>query len=199
MKTSTRAEKTKQRIMIYADRIFYEKGIRKVTVEELCLGIPVSKRTFYKYFPNRDALVEALVIERLAVLGSLLIENLHSDKPVDYILKVHFNLLLDNMVPHVSTPMMVDIQLLLPDLWDRVESFRQGLVQTIQTLLLRGQKEATVNPDIDPEVVGKILQGLMLHLANPQFLLLNGLSLEQLVLNWQNIMLYGVLAPQRPK
>ena len=63
----------------------------------------------------------------------------------------------------------------------------------IKDLLLRGQQEGSINPDIDPQVVGKILQGVLLHLANPQFLLANGLSIEQLVSNWQSIMLHGVL------
>ena len=89
--------------------------------------------------------------------------------------------------------MLADIQLLLPELWEQIDTFRQGLMEIIKNLLLRGQQEGSINPDIDPEVVGKILQGVMLRLADPQFLISNGLSIEQLVSNWQSIMLYGVL------
>jgi len=196
MNASSRGEKTQQRILAYASRIFYERGIRKITVEELCAGIGISKRTFYKYFANRDALVETLMFERFGTFSALVVENLKSDKPVDEILKTHFHLLLNNMFAQVSTQMMADVQLLLPHIWDQIESFRQGLMEIITNLLLRGQKDGSINENIEPEVVGKMLQGLVLHLANPQFLLSNGLSIEQLVSNWQNIMLYGVLSSQ---
>jgi len=196
MSPSSRGEKTRQRILAYASRIFYERGIRKITVEELCVGIGISKRTFYKYFANRDELVETLVIERITTFGTLIIENLNSDKAVDDILKTHFHLLLNNMFSQVSTQMMADIQLLLPHIWDQIEYFRHGLMEIMAKVLMRGQKDGSINKNIEPEVVGKILQSLVLHLANPQFLLANGLSIEQLVTNWQNIMLYGVLSSQ---
>ena len=196
MKPSARGEKTRQRIMAYASRLFYDRGIRKITVEELCVGLGISKRTFYKYFANRDALVETLMIERFSSFSVLVVENLNSDKPVDEILKTHFHLLLNNMFAQVSTQMMADIQLLLPHIWEQIESFRQGLMEIIKNLLLRGQKDGSINKDIEPEVVGKMLQGLVHHLANPQFLLSNGLSIEQLVSNWQSVMLYGVLSSQ---
>ncbi len=195
-KRAARSEKTRKRIMTYAGRIFYERGFRKITVEELCVGLAISKRTFYKYFANRDVLVEAVITERFAQFGPLIYENLNSSKPVDDILKTHFDLLLNNLFTHVTTQMLADIQIFYPEMWDRIEAFRAGLIAVITELLQRGQKDGTLNLSIDPVVVGKIIQGVIINLANPQFLLSHGLSVEQLLTNWQNLMLHGVLAPQ---
>jgi AcrR family transcriptional regulator len=48
-------------IMEAARRLFYRHGIRRVSVEELCIEARVSKMTFYKYFPNKIALARRLV------------------------------------------------------------------------------------------------------------------------------------------
>ena len=125
---SSRGEKTRQKILTYAGRVFYDQGIRKITVEELCSGMGISKRTFYKYFSNRDVLVETLVIEHVSAAGRLLLENLNSDKPVDEILKTHFHLLLNNLFTKVSTQMLADIQFLLPH-----PAFRPGNAGSART------------------------------------------------------------------
>jgi AcrR family transcriptional regulator len=55
----------KQRAILRAGRaLFLRHGIRKVRVEEVCADAQVSKRTFYKYFRDKDALA-------IAVLGEL--------------------------------------------------------------------------------------------------------------------------------
>ena len=93
-----RSEKTRKRILSHAGRMFREQGFRKVTIEGLCADMSMSKRTFYKHFPNRDALVEAFVVERFEEFAPLILENLNSQKPVDEILKVHFDLMLNHFL-----------------------------------------------------------------------------------------------------
>lgn len=44
-----------------AEQLFTKHGIRRVTVEEICREAGVSKMTFYKYFPNKQALVFTLI------------------------------------------------------------------------------------------------------------------------------------------
>ena len=189
-----RSEKTRKRILSHAGRTFREQGFRKVTIEELCAELSMSKRTFYKHFPNRDALVESFVVERFEEFGPLILENLNSQKPVDEILKVHFDLMLNHFFAHVSTQMLADLQVQFPEIWERIESFRNGIVATITELLRRGQQEGSIHTNLHPDVVGKIIQGVLSHLGNPRFLLAEGLSFEQFAAAWQNLLLNGVLS-----
>jgi len=46
---------------------------------------------------------------------------------------------------------------------------------------------------VDPNVAGKLVQGVMTHLANPQFLLDQGLSFDQFVSTFEGLLLHGVL------
>lgn len=188
-----RSEKTRKRIMAYSQRLFFERGFRKVTVEELCAGMGISKRTFYRYFPDRDGLVEAVTTDSMSGYMGPIIRNLTSDGPVDHILERHFDLLLNQVFPNVSTQMMADVQTLMPETWERIDQFRIGIAETITNLLHRGQTEGTVRKDTDPSSVGKFIQGTLTNLANPRFLMEQGLSIEQFVTTFQKLLLHGVL------
>lgn len=191
-----RTEKTRRRIMAHAERVFRERGFRKVTVEELCADLGMSKRTFYRHFPDRDALVVAVMAESVAEYLSAMVENLTSDGPVDQILYKHFDLLIHDVFSRVPTQAMADIHLLMPEVWDRIEQLRTGFVGIITDLLRRGQREGSIREDVDPIVTGNLIQGVLTHLANPRFLVEQGLSFDQFGSTFRGVLLHGVLAPK---
>ena len=192
----SRTEKTRRRIVAHAERVFRERGFRKVTIEELCADLGMSKRTFYRHFPDRDALVVAVVVERVESHVPAILENLTSDRPVDEILTRHFDLLIQNVLANVPMQMMVDVQVLMPELWDRIDQFRSGAVSIITELLRRGQKEGTIRPDIDPTVAGKLIQGILTNVAHPRFMAEQGLSFDQFITTFKDLLLQGVLVPE---
>ena len=182
--------------MVHADRVFAERGFRKVTVEELCADMGMSKRTFYRHFPDRDGLVEAILAERVADYVPSIIENLTSTEPVDSILKKHFDLLIHDVFSRVSTQVMADVQVLMPELWDRFDQLRGGAVGIITDLLRRGQREGSIRPDIDPTVAGKLIQGILTNVAHPRFMVEQGLSFDQFISTFKDLLLQGVLVPK---
>lgn len=194
-KKESRSEKTRKRILASADRIFSQRGLRKVTVEELCAGMSISKRTFYKHFPDRDALVEALIVHRLAEVGPLIIKNLNSRRPVPEILERHFDLLVNKVFARVSVQMLADLQVMLPEVWERIETMRGQALQALAELIRKGQKRGAIRSDLDPEVLGKIIQAVAPTIANPAFLMAQGLSFEQIAMTMKRILLYGALKP----
>ena len=191
-----RTEKTRKRIIAHADRVFRERGFRKVTVEELCADLGMSKRTFYRLFADRDALVVAVLVESVERYVPAIIENLTSARPVDEILKKHFDLLIHGLLSNVSTQVMVDIQVLMPELWDRIDQFRSGAVGIITELLRRGQEEGSIRPELDPTVAGKLIQGILTNVAHPRFMADQGLSFDQFITTFKNLLLQGVLVPK---
>jgi len=191
--TGTREHKTREKILIHARRLFSERGFHKVTVEELCAGLGLSKRTFYRHFRDRETLVEELVEGLFAQFGPQVLENLHSNQPVPLILERHFEIVSQGLAANVSTRMMADVQNFLPAAWERIERFRTQVVGMLTDLLRRGQQEGTIRPDIDPDTAGKIIQGVITHLANPRFLLGQDLSLGQFVGTFRKVLLEGIL------
>lgn len=191
--TAPRDSKTREKILTHARRLFSERGFHKVTVEELCAGLGMSKRTFYRHFRDREALVEDLVESLFARFGPQVLENLQSNQPVPIILERHFELVSQGLAANVSTRMMADVQNFLPEVWERIERFRTQVVDMLTDLLRRGQREGTIRPDIDPDTAGKLIQGVITHLANPRFLLAQDLSLGQFVGTFRKVLLEGIL------
>lgn len=48
-------------ILKKAKALFWKHGIRRVTVEEICMEADVSKMTFYKYFKNKTELAKTIL------------------------------------------------------------------------------------------------------------------------------------------
>ena len=192
-KQTARSEKTRQRIISYAMRLFSERGFRRVTVEEICTGVAVSKRTFYKHFANRDALVESLVAERLGGAGPIIMTNLQSDKPVREIMKIHYRVLSTEIFQQVSPQIMFDIQTLMPELWQQILSFRSLVFAEIGKLIQRGQQDGTLRGDIDAKIAGKLVQGILNQVANPAFAAEMDLTMEQMAGNLLKILWSGMM------
>ena len=57
-----RDNKKFQDIVATAKTLFWKYGIKRVTIEELCKEASVSKMTFYRFFKNKEALAEYLLV-----------------------------------------------------------------------------------------------------------------------------------------
>ncbi len=71
----TRIERTKRdTILLAAQRLFARFGLRKTTVEEIINLAKIAKGTFYKYFPDKEALFLEVVEKESASLISAIRE-----------------------------------------------------------------------------------------------------------------------------
>ncbi len=59
----------RERIVAVAGRLFYEKGTHQVGINEVIDTSGVARMTLYHHFASKDALVEAVVVDRSAGRG----------------------------------------------------------------------------------------------------------------------------------
>src|SRR4051812_30038144 len=64
------AERNRQRILDAAREVFADRGL-DVTLDEIARHAGVGVGTAYRRFPNKEALVEALMVERIGELEQL--------------------------------------------------------------------------------------------------------------------------------
>jgi AcrR family transcriptional regulator len=74
------AERNRQRLLVAAKDLFAARGL-DVTLDEVARHAGVGTGTAYRRFPNKDALIEALMVDRINELGAIAQECLEEPDP----------------------------------------------------------------------------------------------------------------------
>ena len=82
-----RARKTRTNVMIAhieaaALAMFLERGFASVTVEEIAVAAQISPRTFYRYFPVKEDVLQVRIRQRAEALRDALAERSGTDEPL---------------------------------------------------------------------------------------------------------------------
>ena len=65
-------EQTRQRILAKADELFRHFGFAKTTVADIAAGLAMSPANIYKFFPSKDAIIQAVAEQEVAELKKLI-------------------------------------------------------------------------------------------------------------------------------
>jgi len=74
---------TRTQILRVAQVLFHDRGFEATTIEDICAQLPISKRTFFRYFPDKEALVFPNRDMRLDRFEALLRAAPKSEQPFD--------------------------------------------------------------------------------------------------------------------
>lgn len=74
---------TRTQILQVAHALFHERGFEATTIDDICAALPISKRTFFRYFPDKEALVFPNRDKRLERFTELLTSAPKSEQPFD--------------------------------------------------------------------------------------------------------------------
>jgi AcrR family transcriptional regulator len=74
------AERNRQRLLAAAKDLFATRGL-DVTLDDVARHAGVGTGTAYRRFPNKDALIDALMVDRIAELGAIAEECLGEPDP----------------------------------------------------------------------------------------------------------------------
>ncbi|HZC41812.1 MAG TPA: TetR/AcrR family transcriptional regulator [Streptosporangiaceae bacterium] len=139
------AERNRQRIMQAAAEVFTTRGFG-ATLDDIARQAGVGIGTVYRRFPNKEALVEALFVERIA--GIVAAAERACDDPDPWAGLVSF-------LEHVTAEMAGDLglrQLLMFATYGRVRAAyaRERLRPIVTRLVRRAQQQGRLRPDVRP-------------------------------------------------
>ena len=52
---------TENKILKKSSDLFFKHGFRSVSIDDICSELRISKKTFYKYFSQKDLLIERIL------------------------------------------------------------------------------------------------------------------------------------------
>ncbi len=134
--------------------LFFERGVNALSMEDLASLQGISKKTLYRFFPNKDAIIKAAVEERIGFIASEA-ARIGADASLTYLERLRSILqLVGTQIANISQTLIRDIYYSRPEIWDHIDKFRREHVFTIITRLFEeGRKEGFIRNNIDAELM----------------------------------------------
>jgi AcrR family transcriptional regulator len=73
---------TRRALLEIGNRLFHRKGFEATTIDEICEAAGISRRTFFRYFPSKEALVFPHRAERLERFVAFLVSAPPDERPI---------------------------------------------------------------------------------------------------------------------
>lgn len=158
-------------ILNKARDLFYEKGYSKVTVDEIALGLGISKKTIYKYYWGKEQLLQRIFKEfknNLAAEVDAVLDNAelkYTSKLKQLMTRVAVAL------AGMSPIFFVELRISFPELWDEMHRYKQeAAFLSFNRLIEEGMDNGYVKPGINKDMVVALYASAIDNLLDPRFL-----------------------------
>jgi len=183
-----------QRIVTTARRHFFAHGFRSVTMDDLADELGMSKKTLYAFFPNKAALLEAVVLDKFRGLETDL-NGITSECLSDVLAALHQLLAcIQRHTEEIQPPFVRDMRREGPEMFKVVESRRRDALQRhFGRVLGEGRKAGIIRKDIPVTLIMEILLGAVQAIMNPPKIMELGLTPKTGFSAIITVLLQGVL------
>lgn len=169
--TPRRADAVRNRaLLLDAARAVFADGGLEVSIEEIVRRAGFAKGTFFRHFPNKDALVEALLTDRLVRLGEIARDVNANHEPGWDAVRTMMERFLDSVAADRS--FSESLQGGRPHEGAGVEAARRELRAAVARTVADAQATGEVRPDVAasdlPMIIGAISSaGAPVHRTDP--------------------------------
>jgi AcrR family transcriptional regulator len=147
---------TKERIMQAAHDLFYQYGIRSITMDDIAKHLSISKKTIYQFFEEKDEIVGACCSTDLSDHNCKMEEIVKNSKNAVHEM-IECMKYLGEMFSGMNPNLFYDLQKFHPASWKVFRSFKEEKIMAmVETNLRRGIKEGLYRPDINIKILAKL-------------------------------------------
>ena len=145
-------DQLQESILQTAARMFHQKGIRNVSIDDICSELRISKKTFYTHFQQKEELVDAVLIYSKTKELEKFSKNLHGKNAIDALIYIVKEIKKHaDCQPHA---LWYDVQKFYPKLFERHEVEKMERIRTgFEINLQQGIVEGYYRKDLDVELI----------------------------------------------
>ena len=166
-----RDQRIRKRILDQARTLFFRKGYRKVSVDEIASSISISKKTIYKHFRSKKEILEetfGLYKENITEDINRILENQDLSFPEK--LKMVLSSIGVNL-GGMNAILFRDIQEYVPDLWDKIRTYKyEAAYLRFNRLIEEGRKYGYIKKEVNRAVVVVLYASAIEYLLDPVFI-----------------------------
>jgi AcrR family transcriptional regulator len=169
-----------------------ERGFRGLTMDDLAAQAGVSKRTVYRYFSSKEALIEAaLEVFMRQVAGEVARIMQEETEPIRVLTALQEYLVMHGRF--IINPLSLkDLKEYYPHLWQEIDQFRLAQVGALLALISSNGPHPGLTA-VDSRIAAAVILISIQTVLNPDFLLANQLTFEAAALQLSSFLMNGFL------
>jgi AcrR family transcriptional regulator len=183
----------RQRILERSRELFFRYGYSRLSMDEIAENLGTSKATLYRYFPDKEALLRA-VIERTKEQVLSTIRSISADDKLSVRDKLAgFLTFLSRFMSGLSRELIQDLRSRLPDIWKELEAFRREKIFPIfSEVVAEGVVRKEIRSDLDGRLFLEMFFFLAQEFMNPDWLVTHDYAPSELLNSIIRIVFYGI-------
>lgn len=173
--------------------LFMQYGLKSVSMDDIARELGISKKTLYKYFENKEALIHNIVLDYIEHEQAALtqIKEVSRDA-VDEMLNIAKHV--TRMFRNINPRLVFDLQKYYPKSWKAVQELQSKFVfTTIMENILKGVSEGFYRDDFCPNIIAKLYVGKTFFLVDEKHFPLRKYERRQLVIENIRYHLRGIV------
>jgi AcrR family transcriptional regulator len=168
----------RERIIVACRDLSRAQGFHSVNMEGLAAHAGVSKRTVYRYFPGKEAVIEATLDAFMAEIAGEVDRILLSEKKPARILSELLKYFCIHGQFVINPQSFNDLKQHYPQLWQKIDQFRLTRIRAVLAFISSSGASAVMK-EIDPRIVTAVILASIQAVLNPDFVLANNLTFEE--------------------
>ena len=163
----------RDRILDVARRMFFNFGIKKVTIDEIAADLGIGKATFYEYFPSKDILVQAVIEAKRMEMETWLSEIHHrivttAELNIIQLIK-ELIIFGGNELSEMKQPFLREIKRASTEFSLEIH-YQNHIRAIVDEMLKRGIEEKVIRDDFNTQVFTEMLFGILnMTISNVEF------------------------------
>lgn len=172
--------------------IIKQLGPRFFTVEYLAQKLRMSKKTIYKYFPNKDKIIFAIfdhVMSHIEGKFRTVVES----KDNGLIKMMHIQKVLKTLDGQISIEKIAEVKERYPDLWNKIEQFRLDRKSDFQVIIQEGQDQGYFLKEKNADELSTMIVVFMNQTFQPDVIMKYNLAFYELFQLFFRLIIKGLV------
>lgn len=167
----------KKRILDYTREKFLREGFYKTSMDSIAEELQISKKTIYKYFPSKEALVEEVVDSLMMNASENIFAKINTTADAFTKIVTMFEVA-SQLFIKFSDKWMNDLKF-HSNHWERIDEFRTKKMYTALSKIIDQGKAEEIFLNFPTEIIITMLISSIRAIVNPEFIFHNKFSFNQ--------------------
>lgn len=165
-----------QQIVDRAREQFIARGFNTITMDDICAGLHISKKTLYTYFRSKEELFEFALDQTIAGIEAEF-DGIIKNTRLGVLERISALMDLEKRgYSCLSRPLLEDIRRYAPAAWERITAAKSHNLKELAVIIDAGIREGLFRPEMDVEMGLNLYEELIRAALSPDFLIRNNYS-----------------------